>query len=177
MSFLSRIEAASYEEAGYAIKENYKATMYHGSLVPVKDWHTDTDGAFGKGLYLTPDLGYADFYSKGGRMGQAGQKLATDAKYVYEFEIKGRAIIVKNIDEVIYDIQGSIEEAEDVDSDSAKIQRFFAQWATDVIGGDILVIPKKVKVEHVHFNAAPQALVFNKSAFKCLGLKTETKAR
>jgi hypothetical protein len=148
-------------------EKKYTGTMYHGSVAPVTAWHINNMGQFGKGLYLALDRKWAEFHAEGGRQGKAGQRPSKEKGYVYEFQVSGNALFIKDEDEFFKELIGENEEAEDAfsrtgDLYSKAISRCTADYARDK-GYDLVIFdPKNSDV----LTPFPQAIVLNPKSFK-----------
>jgi hypothetical protein len=143
-------------------------TLYHGSPTEVKQFdHLRGDGQFGRGLYLTPDRSWAEFYARGGRQGSAGQKLGHKG-HVYAITVAGRCAIVTDIEETAKDVIDTNEEAEEAfrnygELSSSRVTRYFATWAKDELGVVLLWINE---TDGGVLSPTEQVLVLDKSAIK-----------
>jgi len=145
----------------------YKGTLYHGSPKPIKSFDpTKGGGRFGPGLYLAGKE-WAEFYAKGGRQGQAGQKLKDIPGHLYEFEINtNNALYVYDEYEFAQEVISYNEEAEEVFrdwGDPLKATPFFSEFAQDHLGADVLVFQEK---DGGVLSPIDQVVVFTKSAIR-----------
>lgn len=156
------------KKLGFKIKQNYNKIMYHGSPKPINNWHVNTEGQFGKGLYLTEDRNLASFYSKGGKQGSA-HNILKDEQYVYKFIVKGRAFILEDIENAVNELINEIDDASDGYQDAGgdynhkRVTKFFAEYAADYHNCQLIVLPKSVKNCDL---LTPQALILDPKAFQ-----------
>jgi len=154
---------------GFSVVQNYKhGALYHGSSTPVQNFKVGLGkGRFGNGLYLTPSSDTADFYSKGGRQGNAGQKVDKNGT-IYQFEVKASvALIVTNGDEFSRWMVSEDEDAEkDWDAirefDSARVTKHWTRFAKDSYNADVLVYAEEGGV----LTPFPQIIILNDRAVK-----------
>jgi hypothetical protein len=147
--------------------KKYAGNMYHGSVTPVTAWHINNMGQFGKGLYLALDRKWAEFHAEGGRQGKAGQRPSKEKGYVYEFQVSGNALVIRDEEEFFKELIGENEEAEEAfsrtgDLYSKAISRCTADYARDK-GYDLVIFdPKNSDV----LTPFPQAIILNPKSFK-----------
>lgn len=154
-------------EDGYEIK-NINQKMYHGSVTPINDWTMEGLGRFGKGLYLALDRKWADFHAKGGRQGVGSYRMKQEPGYIYEFRVKGKALIVTDEFEFLKYMVSEYEPAEEEfsrtgDLTSNRISKFISDFARENFDIDMVVFdPKESDV----LSPFSQALILNKNAVK-----------
>lgn len=126
--------------------DSFSAALYHGSPKPVDNFDVSKgDGRFGKGLYLTPSVYWAEFYSKGGRQGGPSTRTKDKKRgHVYEFNISAdRAMIVNNEEDFLMAIRDGVEEADKYYLDEERQIYSHATQFAEEMGCDILVFDPK----------------------------------
>lgn len=155
---------------GFLVVKNYQhSDLHHGSATPVANFKVGAgSGRFGKGLYLTPSKETAEFYSKGGRQGNAGQKLDKQG-HTYTFAVNSPvAVIVTDEHEfssfMVSEDEGAEEAFQDVgDLESARVTKNWARFAEERWGAGVLVYAEK---EASVLTPLDQVVVLNDSVVK-----------
>jgi hypothetical protein len=145
---------------------SFSKTLYHGSTKPIKDWSLKGAGRYGEGLYLTPDLSIADFYSRGGRQGGGSEKIG-DKGFIYAFKVVGKALKISDEQETMQEMVGSYDPASEAfeyvgDLLSAKVTKHLGDWASDEHGVHIVWLNEKGSA----ISPLPQILVTDMSVIK-----------
>jgi hypothetical protein len=162
--------------AGYQIL-NLTRTLYHGSTVAIKEFDVVSgDGRYGRGLYLTPDRSMAEFYARGGRQGNSGQKLGQPG-HVYEVKISGKCLKVLDEEETMRDVVDSVEQAEEAwrsigDLTAAKVTKYLGEWASGDHGVAMIWMAEEGGV----LTPVQQVLVMEKSAIKSVQMISSVKS-
>ncbi len=162
-SFIKNFIKENTDENGFKIVD-YSETLYHGSTTPVSKFSLSGDGRMGKGLYLTTDKDWAEFYAQGGRQGKSGQKLSDKQGHIYQFKVEGKAAVVTDEQEFLDYIRSNYEPMEDEFSKwgdwSNAVVAHVSGWAKEE-GIDIVVSPGEGIL-----TAFPQVLVVSDGVAK-----------
>jgi hypothetical protein len=162
-SFIKNFIKENTDENGFKVVD-YSETLYHGSTTPVSKFSLSGDGRMGKGLYLTTDKDWAEFYAQGGRQGKSGQKLSDKQGHIYQFKVEGKAAVVTDEQEFLDYIRSNYEPMEDEFSKygdwSNAVVAHVSGWAKEE-GIDIVVSPGEGIL-----TAFPQALVVSEGVAK-----------
>jgi GNAT superfamily N-acetyltransferase len=162
-SFIKNFIQENTDEDGFKIVD-YSETLYHGSTTPVSQFSLSGNGRMGKGLYLTTDKDWAEFYAKGGRQGKSGQKLSDKQGHIYQFNVEGKAAVVTDEQEFLDYIRSNYEPMEDEFSKygdwSNAVVAHVSGWAKEE-GIDIIVSPGEGLLTQF-----PQVLVVSEGAAK-----------
>jgi GNAT superfamily N-acetyltransferase/8-oxo-dGTP pyrophosphatase MutT (NUDIX family) len=160
-------ESAIPAEDGFEIIPHFDETFYHGSPKPVGKFEISKGGGrFGQGVYLTTRE-TAEFYAKGGRQGNAGQRLKESPGHLYAVQVAGRAVKITDEQAFYRMLIHEDETAEQAyqnsgDIESGKITRQAGPWAAGN-GYDLLLFdPKETSV----LTPFTQVLVVNQKALK-----------
>lgn len=89
-----KVKVTSVTDNGYTVSKKLPKALYFGSPTEVTRLDvTKGKGIFGNGLYLTPDIKWAEFYAEGGRQGGGSYRIKTGTGFVYKVDIKPRSVL------------------------------------------------------------------------------------